>query len=243
MRLRSFFLWLGPVVFSTSLMAQAEELQFENIEELSTRVKLFAEKHFIQIYGKEKYQRDVRLRVSNLDRRLKLRHCDKETDFELIRPAHQGRNVTVKAQCNSDRHWSIYVPITLEVYADVVVATRNLGRGAVISDNDVKYQRINTAGLPSGHLIDKNRILGMELKRSVRVGSYLLLSSLEKPRVVNKGDSVVLEARQNALQVSAKGTALNNGQVGEQIKVRNNQSDRVVDAMVTGPGRVMVVSR
>src|SRR5690606_18649508 len=131
----------------------------------------------------------------------KLTRCENKIRFELIQPAHQSRNMTVKTNCDSQKRWSIYVPLTIEVYDDVVVAARNLGRGSIIGEDDVKYLRVDTSSLPSGYVADKSRVVGMELRRATRDGSYLLLSSLEAPQVVNKGDSVLLEARQTSLMV------------------------------------------
>jgi flagella basal body P-ring formation protein FlgA len=244
MRLRSFLtLAIGGLLLPISPM-HAESGNFEDIEELRAKILLYAEDHFRRSYGEQKFARDVKLRISQLDQRLQLTRCDKNIRFELIQPAHQSRNITIKTNCDAQKRWSIYVPLTLEVYDNVIVAARSLGRGTVISEADLKLSRVDTASLPIGYVVDKTRVLGMELKRATRDGSYLLLSSLESPRVVNKGDSVVLEARlSSSLTVAAKGTALDHGQVGEQIKVRNNQSERVVDALVTGPGHVTVVSR
>ena len=42
------------------------------------------------------------------------------------------------------------------------------------------------------------------------------------------------------LSVATFATALDNGYVGQMIKVRNNRSQRVVDAEVIGPGQVSV---
>jgi len=246
MILRSFLVHVAYVtafLFSPICMASSALSQFEDVKDLRAKIDVHAKQYFESIYGSEKFSRDVRLRVSNLDPRLKLAKCEDPIKFDIIRPAHRSRNVTVKTTCESVKRWSIYVPLTIEIYDDVVVAARALTRGTIIETEDLQTRRINTASLPLGHVVDYTRLIGMELKRSTRNGSYLLLSSVEPPRVINKGDAVVLEARHSALSVATKGTALNNGQVGEQIKVRNNRSDRVVDAMVTGPGRVTVVSR
>lgn len=243
MRLRSFLILaiFGFVLPISPAFANTGD--FEDIDALRTRILDFAQNHFRQTYGEQKFASDVKLRVSQLDQRLKLTRCEGKIRFELIQAAHQSRNLTVKTNCEGEKRWSIYVPLTIEIYDNVVVAARNLGRGSIIGEDDLRYLRVDTSSLPPGYVVDKNRVLGMELRRAARDGSYLVLSSLEAPQVVNKGDSVLLEARQSALTVAAKGTALDNGQVGEQIKVRNNQSERVVDALVTGPGRVTVVSR
>ncbi|NEP50997.1 MAG: flagellar basal body P-ring formation protein FlgA, partial [Moorea sp. SIO3C2] len=52
---------------------------------------------------------------------------------------------------------------------------------------------------------------------------------LEQPLLIKRGDSVVVTARTGTLTVKMPGTALMDGHRGEQISVRNKQSNRVVD--------------
>jgi len=50
----------------------------------------------------------------------------------------------------------------------------------------------------------------------------------------------VISAGNSTIQVKMPGEALSAGSVGEQIRVRNLNSKRVVKARVTGPGQVEV---
>lgn len=63
---------------------------------------------------------------------------------------------------------------------------------------------------------------------------------VEMAEVVRKGDQVVISAGNSTIQVKMPGEALSAGAVGEQIRVRNLNSKRVVKARVTGPGQVEV---
>ncbi|MCY1454933.1 flagella basal body P-ring formation protein FlgA [compost metagenome] len=58
--------------------------------------------------------------------------------------------------------------------------------------------------------------------------------------MVSKGDQVVISAMSPAINVRMPGEALSNGAPGEQIRVRNLSSGRVVKARVKGPGQVQV---
>jgi len=61
---------------------------------------------------------------------------------------------------------------------------------------------------------------------------------LDAPIAVNKGDEVRIRSGQGLIAVSMNGTALGSGMPGEQIPVRNVQSDRVVKAWIVAPGLV-----
>ena len=74
-----------------------------------------------------------------------------------------------------------------------------------------------------------------EVIRTLGAGEALRLSDTRLALLVKKGDAVVISVgRPGAVQVSAAMTALESGRVGEQIKVRNNESGRVVEGIVTG---------
>jgi flagella basal body P-ring formation protein FlgA len=57
---------------------------------------------------------------------------------------------------------------------------------------------------------------------------------------VSKGDQVVISARNSGLNVRMPGEALSNGAPGEQIRVRNLGSHRIIKARISGPGQVEV---
>ncbi|TNF13666.1 MAG: flagella basal body P-ring formation protein FlgA, partial [Vibrionaceae bacterium] len=42
------------------------------------------------------------------------------------------------------------------------------------------------------------------------------------------------------MSITTKGTALSDGTFGEQIKVKNDKSNRIIDAQVSGIGEVTV---
>ncbi|NQD96748.1 flagellar basal body P-ring formation protein FlgA, partial [Pseudomonas sp. CrR25] len=63
---------------------------------------------------------------------------------------------------------------------------------------------------------------------------------VEQAEVVRRGDQVVIRARSLTINVRMPGEALSDGAIGQQISVRNQGSQRVIKARVTGPGQVEV---
>lgn len=56
------------------------------------------------------------------------------------------------------------------------------------------------------------------------------------PLAVRRGDAVTLVYVAPGLQLTARARALDNGALGQPIRVTNLQSNRIVNAVVTGPG-------
>ena len=63
---------------------------------------------------------------------------------------------------------------------------------------------------------------------------------LEAPRLVRRGERVTITARADGIDVRMAGKALMDGTAGERIRVRNINSDRVIEATVASPGMVEV---
>ena len=183
---------------------------------------------------------DLEIAVGNLDSRLRLSQCEAPLRQEIASARPYGSNLTVKVNCNAPEPWSIYVPARVQTYAEVAVVVRALPRGTVLSADDVMLKRMNTSQGGSGLIQELPQVIGKELKRRLDVGEPVRMSQLKAPQVIRKGDRVILEAGTASISVVTTGTALANGQVGDQIQVRNEKSKRVVDAEVTGPGKARV---
>lgn len=192
------------------------------------------------IYGLDKVKNDIQVKIGNLDSRLRLHHCDSSLRSTVKENNYGAKNVSVKVQCTSGSRWTIYVPVSLDIYDDVAVSTRNLRKGDVITSADFSFKRTNTSMLNASYLDTPSTLLGKEVRRPIRSGSVIKHQDVQEADLVSKGDTVVMTVAHGALEVKSEGTALNNGHLGEQIQVRNRVSKRIVDARVTGRGTAEV---
>jgi flagella basal body P-ring formation protein FlgA len=83
-------------------------------------------------------------------------------------------------------------------------------------------------------------ILGHVLSRDVGQGELFKASTLSIPPVITAGSPVMIVVRSGRLEVTATGTAIDSGAIGQEIKVRNEGSKKVVSGKVEGPGIVVV---
>ncbi|VUD56483.1 hypothetical protein TDB9533_02138 [Thalassocella blandensis] len=239
MMIRSFFSLLVTLVFSSNLYAY----EVQDLALLKQTVLDYTDQHYRQAFGEDEFDSKVKIEVGGLDVRLRLAKCDDNLSFKLIEPPHNPHNVTVKTSCNGDKPWTVYIPATVNVFEDIIVANRSLARGDVLQEDDLTYKRVNTASVGRGLMSNMKSVKGMELKRSVRAGETIRNNYLKKPDIVLKGQPVVMSAKSRFLSVETTGVALVNGHIGERIKVKNDKSKRVVDAQVVGPGKVSVAVR
>ena len=127
-------------------------------------------------------------------------------------------------------------------YQEVVVAARMLPGKTLLQPGDLKKLRLETGRLPNGFLLDSSKALGQQLQRPLRSGEVLMDSMLLQPIAMHRGASVTIQVRQGDMIVSAAGEALQDGSVGQRIRVQNLVSKRIVTAKVIDEATVEVAA-
>lgn len=116
----------------------------------------------------------------------------------------------------------------------VVVAARELNRNERITRRDLRLSRQNLADLPASVFADPALAVGRCVTLKIPAGDALRQDRLANPPLVRRGDRIRLVARSGPLKVVTDGTAKEDGAKGEQIRVENLRSGKVITARVTG---------
>jgi flagella basal body P-ring formation protein FlgA len=85
-------------------------------------------------------------------------------------------------------------------------------------------------------------IAGLAARRTVRAGQPLRSADLMKPEIVQKNDMVLLHYEVPGIVLTMRGKALDTGTQGDMVSVLNIHSKRTIQGIVTGPGRVTVMT-
>lgn len=178
--------------------------------------------------------------VNRLDNRLRLQACNKP--LEAFSPPGRRKlgRVTVGVRCNGNKPWSLYVPVTVALFSNVVVVTRDLPRGAILTSGDLKLVKQDIARLNRGFMEQPTQAIGKTLKRSLQRGQVLTPRQITAPQTIKKGSRVAIIASNSAMRVSMRGKALSGGATGERIRVQNLSSKRELEATIISPGVVKV---
>lgn len=180
------------------------------------------------------------IQVNRLDSRLRMPACDQPLVTSLESPAQPVGRVTVRVGCQGTTAWSLLVPAQVRLYRSVVVAQRPLARGTILSAQDIDWRERDIGTLNQGYLTEPEQALGSQLTRPVSIDQVLTPNHLERAPVVRKGDHVVISAGAASLSVRMPGEALEEGAIGQQVRVRNLSSQRIIRARISGPGQVVV---
>ncbi len=124
--------------------------------------------------------------------------------------------------------------------AEVITLARGLTRGEVVRENDVLLERRPKSEITQDVVTQPGGIVGQAARRDLRVGQLVRSVDLTRPELVSRNEAVTLIFDSPGILVSVRAKALESGTEGDMVQVLNPQSKRVVQAMVEGPGRVVV---
>lgn len=186
------------------------------------------------------YPSPPEITVGRLDNRLRLTKCD--LPLETFSPQGKQRmgKITVGVRCEGATPWSLFVPINVKVMAEVVVAKNSLPRGAIIGVNDITLKQRDLSRLHRGFLEQPELVVGKILRQRLQKNQVITPSQLDTPDAIKRNSRVTITASNKLLQIRMTGKALQSGGMGELIRVRNESSNRELDARVIAPGIVEV---
>lgn len=173
-----------------------------------------------------------------LNTRLRLAACPRALQTSLPPGQNVTSQVAVAVNCPGNGGWSIRVPVRIQLFRQVLVTTRPLARGDYVGPGDVHSEERDVARLGYGYVESLDQIAGRSLARPLNAGSVLDPGELVSREMVRAGDQVQLIAQLDGIVVRTTGLALDGGDTGARLHVRNGNSGRVVDAIVLGAGQV-----
>ncbi len=184
----------------------------------------------------------VDVEVGRLDARLRLQRCSVPLTPFLPPGGRTSGHTSVGVRCEGDMPWALFVPALVRRTQALVVASRPIARGAVLTEEDVTTVTKLLPSAPGGVLASPAVAVGRVAMRDIAAGTTLNASQLKAPQIVRRGQSVTLSLASGPVAVRVAGTALRDGALGERITVRNLNSKRVVEGVVLADGVVEVAA-
>ena len=185
---------------------------------------------------------DGKYEISNaqIDNRLHLPECQRNLDVfsqsGMIKP---GRN-TVGVRCDGTNGWTIYTTVLVRSFKNVLILAKPLTRNEKITSEHLISDTRDVAMLQQGYLTDPEDVVNKQATRSIPAGTVLNRQHYTEPTLVKRGQHVSIQSSNVGFLISAKGIAMMDGCKGEQIRVKNISSKRVIQATIANPGVVTV---
>ncbi|MFT5172609.1 MAG: flagella basal body P-ring formation protein FlgA [Gammaproteobacteria bacterium] len=183
---------------------------------------------------------DLQVRPGALDARLRLADCSLPLTPFWAPGSKKIGNTTVGVRCAGERPWKLFIPTRVQLMKLVVVANRPLLRGQHLSALDLRSEKRDVGRLRRAAIFDPAQVLGYRVKRAIAPGRVVDGAMLEAPVLVERGRRVRIAVRTADVAISMSGEAIEDGALGDTVKIRNTSSRKVIEGVVTGHGTVRV---
>jgi flagella basal body P-ring formation protein FlgA len=141
---------------------------------------------------------------------------------------------------NDDSLRKIIVSGKIAVTRDIVKAARNINSGDIISAEDVVQVSQRSDYFRRNLISNTQEIIGKRATRRIQADQSIQKGMFEVPPAVEKGDRVIIKAENNIVLITASGKALEEGGIGDQIRVKNTSSGKEIVATIKKPDLVEV---
>ena len=124
-----------------------------------------------------------------------------------------------------------------------VVPTEAIYPGDVISSGQLEEVEITNPNLTGDFARSIDEVVGRVSKRTLLSGRTIAISALRQPFAVTRGSNVRLVMSMGAMTISAAGTPLDDGSIGDKVRARNMDSGIIVNGTVLENGTIRVVAK
>lgn len=128
-----------------------------------------------------------------------------------------------------------------EEMREVPVIKYRLKDKDVIREEDIGWQKLPASRLRRDTVLDAEALIGKSPVRSLSPERPVRLAEIQSPPLVFRLNPVKMLYQTEHVQIQAVGTAMQDGAMGEKIKVRNDDSGIELDAIVIDRGRVEIL--
>ena len=123
---------------------------------------------------------------------------------------------------------------------EVPVVKRAMESGEILSRDDLSVKTMELDHLPRGAVLTMDDLVGLELLRNMRAGYPVRSNQVRTPPELRRGETVTIDFKIPGLHLQAQGEALEDGHKGQEVRVLNKASSKIVTASVMGDGIVTV---
>jgi flagella basal body P-ring formation protein FlgA len=123
--------------------------------------------------------------------------------------------------------------------SSLVVLAKSLQKGEIITIDDVKLvQRDANPGV--GYFRTLDEVIGRKTKKTLTINQIIRTRHLELDYAIHKDQSVIIVSQIGPVTVFGAGTAVNNAQLGDLVRVKNDSSGLVVEGFAISEKKIRI---
>jgi flagella basal body P-ring formation protein FlgA len=154
------------------------------------------------------------------------------------RPLRGVGLVRVELKVKGQTCRTLTVTVDTRVYRRVLVASRAIRRGELLGEELLEEEERDVTMLKDGTYTGMDQVRGLQARRPMNAGTTLTHLHCQSVPLVRQGEVVELVVVGGGMELSAPGIALQDGGAGTRIRVKNQESGKILRGEVLAEGVV-----
>lgn len=178
--------------------------------------------------------------LNNLDPRLKLESCTVPLEVFLPNQSLKAGRNSIGVRCQTGKSWSLFITAQIKIFQEVVVVTQPVKRGDILTEELLSLQKLDLGLQKTGYLTEVSAVLGKQVLHPLAANSPLNIRDFAQAVIIKRGDNVLITSGNPNVRIEMQGVAMMDAAAGQNIRVKNISSGRVIMANAIKSGVVMV---
>jgi flagella basal body P-ring formation protein FlgA len=128
----------------------------------------------------------------------------------------------------------------VRIYDTVAVSSSRIQRHEILGSNDIRLERREITHLADACFSDPLELVGQRTKRLTGIGKIFTASDVEPDPLIKRGSGVMVCVAIGSVTVSSKAKALEDGGLGDVIKVQDLGTRKRLTGIVAGERLVLL---
>ena len=172
---------------------------------------------------------NIKITALPIDARIRLTKCSQQIKFETANNRSFTRQFPIKVSCQDEKPWKTYVQVIVSEVVETVILTRNVLKGTRIEPEMLSVMSIDKHNAKDRRIVDPDLVTGGRAMKNLTQGYQIGQTDV---CLVCKGDDVAIIAKSNSMMIKTSGTAIEDGSIGDSIKVKNSSSKRIIKGII-----------
>jgi flagella basal body P-ring formation protein FlgA len=134
----------------------------------------------------------------------------------------------------------LVLTVDTRYFEPVLVSGRGIRRHEAFDEASIAREERDITQVKDGYFTDIAQLDRLQARRPIGAGDMITQRQVQKIPVVHRGDAVDLTLVSSFMEITTPGTVLQDGGIGDKVRVRNMDSGKVVQGKVLDDKTVQV---
>jgi flagella basal body P-ring formation protein FlgA len=148
--------------------------------------------------------------------------------------------IPIQVYVNGEEKEKLFLRTRVSVFDKIVVAKKRMKKGDIIGTVEAVVEERDIAALNQTVIRDIGTVLGKEAKTFIPLENPIYDWMVKEKNYIKKNAKIKIILSSSDISVEVRGEALQDGMLGEKIKIKNLTSGKEIEGYVSGTDEVKV---